>query len=248
MHDGREIPSRIAVAVDCRDVTKNFEAAGGVVRALRGVDLEVPARGITMLVGPSGCGKTTLISVIAGILTRDGGSCRVFGIDFETLSARDRLRFRARAIGFIFQQFHLLPSITVVDNVAIPRMITGETRAKARAAAGSMLSEVGLGDRLGDQPGGLSGGEQQRVAIARALVHGPKLVVCDEPTSALDHETGDRIMALMRRIVDERGTTLLIVTHDARIFRFADRVAHMDDGRILAVEETSGQAAEETER
>lgn len=248
MHDGREIPSRIAVAVDCRDVTKNFEAAGGVVRALRGVDLEVPARGITMLVGPSGCGKTTLISVIAGILTRDGGSCRVFGIDFETLSARDRLRFRARAIGFIFQQFHLLPSITVVDNVAIPRMITGETRAKARAAAGTMLSEVGLGDRLDDQPGGLSGGEQQRVAIARALVHGPKLVVCDEPTSALDHETGDRIMALMRRIVDERGTTLLIVTHDARIFRFADRVAHMDDGRILAVEETSGQAAEETER
>jgi putative ABC transport system ATP-binding protein len=149
---------------------------------------------------------------------------------------RDRLAFRARGIGFIFQQFHLLPSITVADNVAIPRMINGEPRSAARTAALAMLDQVGLGDRGEDQPGGLSGGEQQRVAIARALVHGPKLVVCDEPTSALDHETGDKIMALMRRMVDERGTTLLIVTHDPRIFPFADRIARMDDGRIVGVE------------
>lgn len=237
-----EIRLRVAIAVECRGVTKDFAAAGGVVRALRGVDLAVPVRGITMLVGPSGCGKTTLISVIAGILGRDGGDCRVFGIDFETLSARDRLAFRARGIGFIFQQFHLLPSISVADNVAIPKMINGEPRARARAAALAMLDQVGLGARGDDRPGGLSGGEQQRVAIARALVHGPKLVVCDEPTSALDHETGDKIMTLMRRMVDERGTTMLIVTHDARIFPFADRIARMDDGRIIAVDETPREA------
>lgn len=243
MPEGQDSALRTARAVECQGVTKSFAAAGGVVRALRGVDLAVPARGITMLVGPSGCGKTTLISVIAGILGRDGGSCRVFGIDFEALAPRDRLAFRARGIGFIFQQFHLLPSISVLDNVAIPRMINGETRTRARAAAAAMLDQVGLGGRGDDQPGGLSGGEQQRVAIARALVHGPKLVVCDEPTSALDHDTGDRIMALMRRMVDERGTTLLIVTHDARIFPFADRIARMDDGRIIGVEDVPREAA-----
>lgn len=229
-------PEAHAAAVVCHGVSKSFPTAAGPLWALRGVDLVVPEGGITMLVGPSGCGKTTLLSVIAGILARDGGACSVFGVDSEALRPRDRLDFRAETIGFIFQQFHLLPSLTVVDNVAIPMIINGAARADALAAAAALLERVGLAGRERDAPGGLSGGEQQRVAIARALVHGPRLVVCDEPTSALDHDTGQRIMMLMRDIVRDRGTTLLIVTHDSRIFPFADRIARMDDGKILGVE------------
>ena len=225
-----------AAAVVCDGVSKSFPTAAGPLWALRGVDLVVPQGGVTMLVGPSGCGKTTLLSVIAGILARDGGRCSVFGIDSEALRPRDRLDFRAETIGFIFQQFHLLPSLSVIDNVAIPMIINGAARAAALAAAEALLAKVGLAGRERDAPGALSGGEQQRVAIARALVHAPRLVVCDEPTSALDHDTGQRIMTLMREIVRERGTTLLIVTHDSRIFPFADRIARMDDGKILGIE------------
>jgi putative ABC transport system ATP-binding protein len=223
-------------AVVCQGVSKSFPTAAGPLWALRGVDLIVPQGGVTMLVGPSGCGKTTLLSVIAGILARDGGRCHVFGTDSEALGSRDRLDFRARTIGFIFQQFHLLPSLSVIDNVAIPMIINRTPRRAALAAAEALLAQVGLGGRERDAPGTLSGGEQQRVAIARALVHGPRLVVCDEPTSALDHDTGQKIMTLMREIVRERGTTLLIVTHDNRIFPFADGIARMDDGMILGVE------------
>jgi putative ABC transport system ATP-binding protein len=188
-----------------------------------------------MLMGPSGCGKTTLISVIAGVLKRDSGTCQVLGTDVDRLDRRAQLDFRARHIGFIFQQFHLLPTLSVADNVAIPLMINGVSRRQALATARESLERVGLGDRCSDPPGALSGGQQQRVAIARALVHAPKLVVCDEPTSALDHETGHRILSLMREIVRDDGATLLIVTHDDRILPFADRVARMDDGRIIEV-------------
>lgn len=188
-----------------------------------------------MLVGPSGCGKTTLLSVIAGILKRDGGHCAVFGTDIESLGRRQQLDFRARRIGFIFQQFHLLPTLSVADNVAVPLLINGQSRTAALQRARAMLQKVGLAERADDPPAQLSGGEQQRVAIARALVHSPQLIVCDEPTSALDHETGMRIMAQMRDIVAAEGTTLLIVTHDPRIFPFADLMAHMDDGRIIDV-------------
>jgi putative ABC transport system ATP-binding protein len=230
------IEAEPAAAVVCEGVSKSFPTAAGPLWALRGVDLVVPQGGVTMLVGPSGCGKTTLLSVIAGILARDGGRCSVFGTDSEALKPRDRLDFRAETIGFIFQQFHLLPSLSVIDNVAIPMIINGAARSSALAAAKALLAQVGLGGRERDAPGALSGGEQQRVAIARALVHSPRLVVCDEPTSALDHDTGQKIMTLMREIVRRRGTTLLIVTHDNRIFPFADGIARMDDGKILGVE------------
>ncbi len=224
-----------AIAIACEGLTRSFVSAAGTVWALRGVDLEVPAGKVAMLVGPSGCGKTTLISVIAGILKRDGGVCRVFGEDLEQLSRRDLLDFRARSIGFIFQQFHLLPTLSVVDNVAVPLLINGCERRLARERAARLLAEVGLGERTGDRPLVLSGGEQQRVAIARALVHGPRLIVCDEPTSALDHDTGVTIMEMLRRIVHDKGATLLIVTHDNRIFPFADLMARMDDGAITEV-------------
>jgi putative ABC transport system ATP-binding protein len=224
-------------AISCRGLTKSFPSAAGTVRALRGVDLDVPRGSVTMLVGPSGCGKTTLISIVAGILAADSGRCIVLGTDVSALPSRHRLAFRARNIGFLFQQFHLLPTLSVGENVAVPRVINGEGRSAAAAAATAILARVGLGGRAGDPPGVLSGGEQQRVAIARALVHEPALIVCDEPTSALDHDTGQRILELLRQMVGELGTTVLIVTHDSRIFPFADRILRMDDGRIVRVED-----------
>lgn len=228
--------SSAVLAVRCRGVTKSFASLSGAVWALRGIDLDVPQGGVTMLVGPSGCGKTTLISVIAGILTPEGGHCSVFGHDLVAMSNGERIDFRARTVGFVFQQFHLLPSLGVAENVAIPLLINGAPRRTAIDKAGEMLDRVGLGERRCDLPTVLSGGEQQRVAIARALVHAPKLVVCDEPTSALDHDTGHRVMEMILAMVRDSGTSVVIVTHDNRIFDFADRIARMDDGRIVGID------------
>ena len=222
-------------AVYCQGVAKRFGKGASEVVALRSIDLSINAGEFFLLVGPSGCGKTTLISVIAGILMRDGGECQVFGQDYTRMSRAALLNFRAHNIGFIFQNFNLLPSLTIAENVAVPLIITGVDRVKAVNMAREMLAEVGLADRWQAQPNQLSGGQQQRVAIARGLVHSPKLLVCDEPTSALDHETGMRIMDLMKRLNKERSTTIVVVTHDSRIFGYASRIAHMDDGTIIDI-------------
>ncbi len=220
------------IAVQCKDVTKSYGSGAALVTALRGVNLEVRTGELLMLIGPSGCGKTTLISVIAGILDQDGGSCLVFHSDWKKMSPQDRTRSRGHSIGFVFQAFNLLPALTAAENVAVPLLIKGVAWNKAVKKAGEMLHSLGLGDRTGSLPAQLSGGQQQRVAIARALVHDPKLVVCDEPTSSLDHENGQKIMALFRSVALAADRALIIVTHDARIFGFADRIAKMDDGRI----------------
>ena len=223
----------VAVRVD--DVTKTYGAGDSQVVALRGVDLDVKKGELMMLVGPSGCGKTTLISVIAGILDQDGGECRVFGHDYRKMSNRDKTRFRGETIGFVFQAFNLLPTLTAAENAAVPLLINGAPRKQAVEKARAMLDRVGLGDRGHSLPAQLSGGQQQRVAIARALVHGPKLIVCDEPTSALDEKTGHKVMELMRELALQDGRALVVVTHDARIFEFADRIAKMNDGRVEKV-------------
>jgi len=226
-------------AVRCRQVVKRFGSAGNEVYALRGIELDIIAGEFMMLVGPSGCGKTTLISVIAGILAADEGSCEVLGQAYAHMSGNKKMDFRAKNIGFVFQQFNLLPSLNIAENVAIPLIINGENRLSAVDKASSMLEEVGLGDRALSKPNLLSGGQQQRVAIARALVHNPKILLCDEPTSALDHTTGMKILEMMRSLSARHGTTLIVVTHDNRIFKYADRIAHMDDGRVDKV--TSAQ-------
>jgi putative ABC transport system ATP-binding protein len=223
------------VAVRCRGVTKHYGDGEARVVALRGVDMDIMAGQLTMLVGPSGCGKTTLISVIAGILDRDEGECTTFGEDFARMSGRGKTRFRGQNIGFVFQQFNLLPTLTAAENVAVPLMILGHGRHGSVKKAREVLGRVGLGDRWKSLPSQLSGGQQQRVAIARALVHDPRLIVCDEPTSALDHETGARVMVLMKEVAVRAGRALVIVTHDQRIFPFADRIAKMDDGRVVKV-------------
>src|SRR3954466_3289572 len=218
------------IAIHCRGITKTYGSGSAAVTALRGIDLDVRAGELMMLVGPSGCGKTTLISVIAGILDRDGGECTVFGRDFQQMRPGERTRFRGENIGFVFQAFNLLPTLTAAENVAVPMLINRAPRRKALDRAREMLARVGLGDRSHSLPAQLSGGQQQRVAIARALVHNPKLIVCDEPTSALDHETGHKVMEMLKSVALKADRALVIVTHDARIFEFADRIAKMDDG------------------
>jgi putative ABC transport system ATP-binding protein len=221
------------LAVSCKGVTKTYSTGGTLVTALRGIDLDIRLGELMMLVGPSGCGKTTLISVIAGILDRNEGECTVFGEDFNTMSAGAKTRFRGRNVGFVFQQFNLLPALTAAQNVAVPLLINGMGRAAAVAKGKEMLERVGLTDKIDAYPRNLSGGQQQRVAIARAMVHGPRLIVCDEPTSALDHETGHVVMRMLKAVALDEERCLVIVTHDARIFSFADRIAKMDDGRIV---------------
>jgi putative ABC transport system ATP-binding protein len=229
-------------AVVARGVTKAFGPADNRVIALRGVDLDVHTGELLMLVGPSGCGKTTLISVIAGILDHDVGECQVFGQDLKAMGAAARTRFRGQNLGFVFQAFNLLPTLTAAENVAIPLLIQGKSRREALPRAQRLLERVGLGDRGGAFPTQLSGGQQQRVAIARALVHEPRLIVCDEPTSALDHTTGMTVMELLREVALGPDRALVIVTHDQRIFPFADRIAYMDDGRIDRIETGTGRA------
>src|SRR5438477_11621878 len=225
------------IAIRCRDLVKTYGIGSALVTALRGITLDVRQGELMMLVGPSGCGKTTLISVIAGILNQDSGECLVYGNDLHAMSQAARTRYRGESIGFVFQAFNLLPTLTAAENAAIPLLVNGVRRSEALDRARAMLAKVGLGDRTHSLPNEMSGGQQQRVAIARALVHDPKLIVCDEPTSALDHETGQVVMDLLSRIAVKPGRAVVVVTHDSRVFDFADRIAHMDDGRVV------GQAA-----
>jgi len=230
-----------APAVHCRGVTKTYGTGNAAVVALRGVDLDVARGQLMMLVGPSGCGKTTLISVIAGILDQNDGQCLLFGNDLKAMPPNDKTRYRGKTVGFVFQQFNLLPTLTAAENVSVPLLINGVPRARAMALARQVLDRVALADRAHSLPGELSGGQQQRVAIARALVHDPRLIVCDEPTSALDHQTGHKVMELLRSVALGDGRSLIIVTHDARIFGFADCIAQMDDGRVVRVVDSPDQ-------
>ena len=223
------------LAVRCQNIVKVYDTGDQKVTALDSVNLDIATGELMMLVGPSGCGKTTLISVIAGILDQDSGSCELFGENLLTMSSKDKLNFRAKNVGFVFQAFNLLPALNAAENVSVPLVINGMKRAEAERRASLVLEQVGLGERTTSLPSQLSGGQQQRVAIARALVHNPKLIVCDEPTSALDHETGHTVMMLLKDVALHKERALVIVTHDARVFGFADRIAEMDDGHIIKV-------------
>lgn len=223
------------LVVSCRGVTRDFPQGRGVVRALRGIDLDVHRGEMTLLVGPSGCGKTTLLSVVAGILEPTAGQVIVLGQDLGRMSNGEKTRFRQKSIGFVFQQYNLLPSLTATENAAVPLIIAGWTRRRAFAHAEEVLQRLGLGERADALPAELSGGQQQRVAIARALVHEPRLIVCDEPTSALDAASGHNIMELLRAIAVQSDRAVVVVTHDPRVYPFADRIAEMEDGHVLRV-------------
>jgi putative ABC transport system ATP-binding protein len=229
-------------AVAASRVTKHFGQGENRVEVLRGVDLTIPFGEMTLLVGPSGCGKTTMLSVIAGLLNRNGGELNVLGRDLDQLSGSEAVAFRRKNLGFVFQQFNLLPALTAAENAAVPLLAAGMKKKEAVDRGRDLLDQLGLGRRANAYPNTLSGGQQQRVALARALVHDPRLLVCDEPTSALDHETGQTVMELLTRIAVKPGRAVVVVTHDSRVFDFADRIAHMDDGRIQKTETRAAAA------
>lgn len=228
-----EDPDRVAVA--CRNVIKDFGKGETKVRALRGIDVDIHSGEMTLLVGPSGCGKTTLISIIAGLLYPSEGDVHLFGTPQSKLKGRKLVQFRAKNVGFVFQQYNLLPALTAAENVAVPLLIQRVRRSRALVKAREMLQLVELGDKTDQLPSQLSGGQQQRVAIARALVHNPRLLVCDEPTAALDARSGHTVMSLIKQIVVQPGRAVIIVTHDQRVFDFGDRVIEMIDGRVVNV-------------
>lgn len=220
-------------AISCHGITKVFGDGTARVEALRGVDLEIEEGQLLMIVGPSGSGKTTLISILAGILDPTAGECFVFGQNLKELKNSALTEFRGKNIGFVFQSFNLIPMLTCRENVAVPLLLNGVEYSKALEQAGEILKQYGLEDKLEESPVNLSGGQQQRVAIARSCVHEPRLVVCDEPTSSLDSETGIKVMELFREEVLKKKRALIIVTHDARIFEYADRIIRLEDGRVI---------------
>jgi putative ABC transport system ATP-binding protein len=222
-------------AVDCRQITKSFGSGNTRVDVLRGVDFTAARGEMTFLVGPSGCGKTTLISIIAGLLPADEGTVSLFGETIAKLSAHGQILFRRENLGFVFQQYNLLPSLTASENAAMPLLAAGVNRNQAVARATEVLAELGLGDKAKTPPRLLSGGQQQRVALARALVHEPRLIICDEPTAALDHKSGESVMALLASSAVQPDRAVIVVTHDNRVFHFADRIARMEDGLITDV-------------
>ena len=231
-------PPKDTSAVNVHGVHKGFGSGHNRLEVLKNVNLDARTAEILMLVGPSGCGKTTLLSIIAGTLGVDAGTVTVFGHPLHRMRNAELTRFRRRHIGFIFQQFNLIPTISAAENVAVPLLIQGTPARTAVRRARDMLGTMGIGNRWQDRPNKLSGGEQQRVAIARALVHEPPLVICDEPTAALDARNGEIVLELFRNVACAAGRAVIIVTHDNRIFSYADRIARMDDGRIIDVHET----------
>jgi putative ABC transport system ATP-binding protein len=226
------------IAVRCEGIVKEFGKGQAVTRVLHGVDLEVKFGDITFLVGPSGCGKTTLISIIAGLLNPTSGSTYVLDQNVGQMSGGALVDFRSKNLGFIFQQFNLLPALTAAENAAVPLIGQGMSFSAAVRQASELLSRFDMAKHVKKYPNQLSGGQQQRVAVARSLVHSPSLIICDEPTASLDAVTGQSVMEMLRTLAAGSERAVIVVTHDNRIFPFADRIAHIADGRISHVEDT----------
>jgi len=225
------------------DVDKSFGSGEARTPVLKKTGFTAEMGKLTMLVGPSGCGKTTLLSIIAGTLHADGGIIEVLGQRLDKMGANALAKFRARNMGFIFQQFNLIPTLTAVENVSIPLVIQGHSNRSAEKKARDVLEWVGLLDHADFRPAKMSGGQQQRVAIARALVHNPPIILCDEPTSSLDRENGHTVMTLLHKAATQRDRLVLVVTHDNRTYGFADHMAEMEDGRIFRTLKTREEIA-----
>ena len=214
--------------IEARDITKSF----GQTPALRGASVAVAGGEILAIMGPSGSGKSTLLHCLAGIFTPDRGEVWFDGSRLDTMSEADRTRLRRTAFGFVFQFGQLVPELTAADNVALPMLLNRVSRRAAYKSAGLWLDKLGLGDKGGRRTGELSGGEAQRVAIARALGLGPTLIFADEPTGSLDSLTGEKVMDLLVGLAREGDTTVVLVTHDARVAAYADRVVLVRDGMV----------------
>jgi len=230
-------PEIAKAAIVASGITKWFGSDDSRVTAVDHVDFEARFGEMVYIVGPSGSGKTTFLSLVSGILAPDAGSVRVDGQDIWRLSADALADFRLNTIGFVFQDFHLFPRLTTAENVAVPLILRGQDWDAAVAAGRKMLEVVNLGARADVLPVKLSGGEQQRVAIARAIVGAPDILVLDEPTASLDGDTGRMVIAFVKQHILNARRCILVVTHDARINEYADRIVHMENGRITAAAE-----------
>jgi putative ABC transport system ATP-binding protein len=220
------------IAVKIRNISKSFESGGVNLEVLHNINLDIEYGKLTMLVGPSGCGKTTLVSIITGILSTTSGEVFIDEIDITKLSDFKKVELRRKNMGFIFQQYNLLPALTAAENAAIPLVADGVKLDEAVKKSTAILQEIDMGNHIDKLPRQLSGGQQQRIAIARALVHKPKLIVCDEPTAALDAATGHKVMEILKKNALRENAAVIVVTHDNRIFEFADRIIYMNDGAI----------------
>jgi len=225
------------LAIDVSDVVKSFPAGDTRTFALKGATLDARFGELMMIVGPSGCGKTTLLSVICGTLQCEEGTLTIFDRDLRKMKDSQITRFRCENVGFIFQQFNLIPTLTAVENASIPLVLNGHSQKESLRRAGEVMAEVGLGDKLHSYPSQLSGGQLQRVAISRALVHEPRLIICDEPTASLDAAAGQKTLDLLKSSALQPDRCVIVVTHDNRIYHFADRIAEMEDGRVIGIYE-----------
>ena len=218
--------------IEMKNLTKTYEMGTQVVHALRGVDMIIEEGEFVAIMGPSGSGKSTLMNMIGCLDIPSGGTYKLDGIDVSTMSPDDRSRIRNKRIGFVFQQFNLLPRTTALKQVALPLMYGGHSRSERSERSKAALELVGLGDRMGHKPDELSGGQQQRVAIARALSNDPAIILADEPTGALDTQTGEEILGIFKKLHEEKGITIIMITHDPEIAEHAGRSIWIRDGLI----------------
>jgi putative ABC transport system ATP-binding protein len=217
--------------ITCERLTKTYSSGGRALPVLKNITFDLPAGGFLAILGPSGSGKSTLLALLAGLERPDGGRVLLDGQDLGRMSEDERARLRAEKIGFVFQSFHLIPTLTARENVQVPLELRGEP---ARQRADELLERVGLGERGHHYPSQLSGGEQQRVALARAFSHRPRILFADEPTGNLDAASGARVIELMSELNRELGTTLVLVTHDDHLASRAHRILRLFDGEVVA--------------
>lgn len=223
-------------AIIAHDVHKSYESGAAVVPVLQGVDLAIVPGECAFLVGPSGSGKSTLLSILGCMLTPDRGRVEIAGRDLAGLNEIERAVLRRDRIGFVFQRFQLIRGLNSLQNVCLPLTLRGVSPKAAMSRASQLLEDVGLADKIKSHVGKLSAGQCQRVALARALAGDPDLILADEPTASLDAQNGQEVMRLLRSLTSEQGKAALVVTHDARIFGFADRIWRLDAGRIVATD------------
>lgn len=220
-------------AIECRNVQKTYGAGPTAYQALKGVDFVAEPGEFVMLSGPSGSGKTTLLSILGCVLTASSGTVKLFDDDISKTAESALPELRLSYVGFVFQSHNLLASLTATENVVMLLQLRGYTHKAAVAEAHKLLAEVGLGEKVDSKPGDLSGGQRQRVAIARALAGSPPILLADEPTAALDAQNGLAITQTLKALAKDHGHTVVVVTHDNRIFHLADRIVHIEDGLIV---------------
>lgn len=219
-----------------KEVNKYFGNGDDLLHVLKDISIEIKKHETTFIIGPSGSGKTTLISIIAGTLSFDSGVIEILGHKLHEMSEQEITQFRAQNVGFIFQKFNLMQPLTCAENVAVPLYVNNYPFSLALEKAKEALNKVGIGHKADRFPRELSGGQQQLVAIARAIVHNPKVIICDEPTSSLDIDNGMRVLTILKGLAQDYDHSVIVVTHDHRIFKFADRIIALDDGKVKSVE------------